>query len=364
MFPIPADPLAQRLLLNALPGVGPATVRRLRDAFGGDLAAALRARPAELARIKGVGTRLAATVAARDFDWAAELARVEALGFRVVADGAPDWPLAFAPLWDPPLVLYAEGAALPGERAVAIVGSRHCTAYGAGLARRFARELAAAGWWIVSGLARGIDTAAHEGALDADGRTVAVLGHGLDLTYPPEGRALRARMRERGGVLSEFPLGRPADRQSFPQRNRIVAALVRAVVVIETDVDGGSLITARFAGDLGKTLCAVPGRVDSPASRGCHALLRDGATLVTGVDDILRELGEARDLATLPLPSPTAPAPEHARWLRPFAGGTAHDAESLAEATHCAPAEAAAMLALLEIRGLLLRRPDGRHEAG
>jgi DNA processing protein len=292
------------------------------------------------------------------------LARVEALGFRVVAEGAPDWPLAFAPLWDPPLVLYAEGATLPGERAVAIIGSRHCTAYGAGLARRFARDLAAAGWWIVSGLARGIDTAAHEGALDAEGRTVAVLGHGLDLTYPPEGRALRARMRERGGVLSEFPLGRPADRQSFPQRNRIVAALARAVVVIETDVDGGSLITARFAGDLGKTLCAVPGRVDSPASRGCHALLRDGATLVTGVDDILRELGEARDQAALPLPSPAAPAPEHARWLRPFAGGTAHDAESLAEATHCAPAEAAAMLALLEIRGLLLRRPDGRHEAG
>jgi DNA processing protein len=261
-------------------------------------------------------------------------------------------------------VLYAEGATLPGERAVAIIGSLHCTAYGAGLARRFARDLAAAGWWIVSGLARGIDTAAHEGALDAEGRTVAVLGHGLDLTYPPEGRALRARMRERGGVLSEFPLGRPADRQSFPQRNRIVAALARAVVVIETDVDGGSLITARFAGDLGKTLCAVPGRVDSPASRGCHALLRDGATLVTGVDDILRELGEARDQAALPLPSPAAPAPEHARWLRPFAGGTAHDAESLAEATHCAPAEAAAMLALLEIRGLLLRRPDGRHEAG
>jgi DNA processing protein len=149
-----------------------------------------------------------------------------------------------------------------------------------------------------------------------------------------------------------------------PLEGRDQAALVRAVVVIETDVDGGSLITARFAGDLGKTLCAVPGRVDSPASRGCHALLRDGATLVTGVDDILRELGEARDLATLPLPSPTAPAPEHARWLRPFAGGTAHDAESLAEATHCAPAEAAAMLALLEIRGLLLRRPDGRHETG
>jgi DNA processing protein len=364
MFPLPTDPLAQRLLLNALPGVGPATLRRLRDGFRGDLGAALRATPTELARIKGVGAKVAATIAARDFDWAAELARVEALGFRVVGEPSPDWPIAFAALWDPPTVLYAEGAALPGERAVAIVGSRHCTPYGAALARRLARELATEGWWIVSGLARGIDTAAHEGALDAGGRTVAVLGHGLDLTYPPEGRALRARMRERGGVLSEFPLGRPADRQSFPQRNRVVAALARAVVVVETDVDGGSLITARFAGDLGKTLCAVPGRVDSPASRGCHALIRDGATLVSSTDEILRELGEARGEPGLPAPTSAAPAPEHARWLRPFAGGTAHDAESLAEATHCAPAEAAAMLTLLEIRGLLLRRPDGRHEQG
>jgi DNA processing protein len=364
MLPIPTDPLAQRLLLNALPGVGPATLRRLRDGFKGDLGAALRAKPAELARIKGVGTKVAATIAARDFDWAGELARTEALGFRVVGEPSPDWPIAFAALWDPPTVLYVDGACLPGERAVAVIGSRHCTPYGAALARRLARELAAEGWCIVSGLARGIDTAAHEGALDAGGRTVAVLGHGLDLTYPPEGRALRARMRERGGVLSEFPLGRPADRQSFPQRNRVVAALVRAVVVVETDVDGGSLITARFAGDLGKTLCAVPGRVDSPASRGCHALIRDGATLVSSADEILRELGEARGEPGLPSPVNAAPAPEHARWLRPFAGGTAHDAESLAEAAHCAPAEAAAMLTLLEIRGLLLRRPDGRHEQG
>lgn len=224
MFPIPSDPLAQRLLLNALPGVGPVTVRRLRDAYDGDLAAALRARPAELARVKGIGTKLAATIAARDFDWAGELTRSQELGFRIVTEGDPGWPLAFAPLWDPPLVLYAEGAALPGERAVAIIGSRHCTAYGAGLARRFARELATAGWWIISGLARGIDTAAHEGALDAAGQTIAVLGHGLDLTYPPEGRALRARMRERGRVervRARSPGGPPEFPATQPHRRRV-----------------------------------------------------------------------------------------------------------------------------------------------
>jgi DNA processing protein len=256
-------------------------------------------------------------------------------------------------------VLYAEGGYFPTERAVGIIGSRHCTTYGASLARSFARDLAKQGWWIVSGLARGIDTAAHEGALDAAGRTAAVVGHGLDLTFPPEAIRLRARMKADGCVLSEFPLGRPADRQTFPQRNRIVAGLVRVMVVVETDVDGGSMITARFAGDLGRTLCAVPGRADSPASRGCHALIRDGATLVSSVDDILTELGESRGQPALAL---VTDPPEFARWLPHFAGGTAQDAESLAALADCAIAEAAVSLTMMEIRGVLTRRPDGRHE--
>ena len=245
------------------------------------------------------------------------------------------------------------------ERAVGIIGSRHCTTYGASLARSFARDLAQQGWWIVSGLARGIDTAAHEGALDAAGRTAAVVGHGLDLTFPPEAIRLRARMKADGCVLSEFPLGRPADRQTFPQRNRIVAGLVRVMVVVETDVGGGSMITARFAGDVGRTLCAVPGRADSPASRGCHALIRDGATLVSSVDDILTELGESRGQPALAL---VTDPPEFARWLPHFAGGTAQDAESLAALADCAIAEAAVSLTMMEIRGVLTRRPDGRHE--
>ena len=359
MLPIPTDPLAQRVLLNGLKGVGPVTVRRLRDAFGGDLSVALGAPADQLAKVEGVSRPVAAAIAARQFDWAAEMGRVRELGFRLLSEDDIAWPSPLAKLWDPPLVLYAEGAQFPAERSVGIIGSRHCTTYGASLARSFARDLAKEGWWIVSGLARGIDTAAHEGALDAEGRTAAVLGHGLDLTFPPEAVRLRARMKADGCVLSEFPLGRPADRQTFPQRNRIVAGLVRVMVVIETDVDGGSMITARFAGDLGKTLCAVPGRADSPSSRGCHALIRDGATLVSSVDDILTELGEGRGCPALAL---IADPPEFARWLPHFAGGTAHDAESLATLADCTVAEAAVSLTMMEIRGVLTRRPDGRHE--
>ncbi len=359
MRPIPTDPLAQRVLLNGLKGVGPVTVRRLRDAFGGDLSVALGAPAEQLAGVEGVSKPVAAAIAAREFDWAREMGRARELGFRLLSADDDAWPSPLTRLWDPPLVLYAEGAAFPTERAVGVIGSRHCTAYGASLARAFARDLAREGWWIVSGLARGIDSAAHEGALDAGGRTAAVVGHGLDLTFPPEAVRLRTKMKAEGCVLSEFPLGRPADRQTFPQRNRIVAGLVRVMVVVETDVDGGSMITARFAADLGKTICAVPGRADSPSSRGCHALIRDGATLVTSVDEILAELGESRGSPALAL---AADPPEFARWLPHFAGGAAHDADSLAALADCSAAEAAVSLTMMELRGVLARRPDGRHE--
>jgi len=359
MQPPPSDLRALRLLLNGLGGIGPVSARRLQDAFGGDLRRALQADAKALQSVRGLTKPMIASLLRRDFDHAAELRRAEELGFRILHADDPAWPEALRQLWDPPLVLYAEGSAVPDNRAVAIIGSRHCTPYGAGLARALARDLARLGWWIVSGLARGIDFAAHEGALEAEGRTVAVLGHGLDLTYPPEALKLRRRMTERGGVLSEFPLGRPADRQTFPQRNRLVAGLAQAVIVVETDVDGGSMITARFAGDQGKTLCAVPGRVDSPTSRGCHALIREGATLVASLDDILAELGEPRGQLTLPLEKLDA---MDARWLRHFGGGSAHDSESLAQAGGCGHAEAAVALTMLEIKGLLIRRTDGRHE--
>lgn len=356
---IPDDPAEQRILLNALPGIGPVTVRRLREAFGGDLAAALRAPRPELLKVKGVGPAMADALLARAFNPAAERERAARHGLRILTELDAGWPEALAPMWDPPLALYAEGAGLPPARAIAIVGSRRCTPYGTALARRLAADLARRGWWIISGLARGIDQAAHEGALEGGGWTAAVLGHGLERTHPPEALALRRRIADRGCILSEFPIGRPPDRQSFPQRNRLVAALCQAVVVVETDNEGGSLITARFAMELGRTVCATPGRADSPASRGCHALIRDGATLVTCAEDVLEELGESR-LAHAAPESQADVADDP--WLRHFRGGEPQDAESLAQVAGCEIAIAAVALTQLEIEGRLRRRLDGRHE--
>lgn len=356
---LPRDTRCLRLLLNGLSHVGPVTVRRLQEAFDNDLWQALQAGPSAWRKIKGITEPMVQSLEAKNFDWVKELAEVEKAGYEILYPEQAKWPQPLSQLWDPPLVLYAEGSEIPQAKSVAIIGSRHCSPYGAHLAHQVSHDLAKAGWWIISGMARGIDVAAHEGALKAGGRTAAILGHGLNLTYPPEAIKLRRQIASQGCLLSEFPLGRPADRQSFPQRNRLVAALVQAVVVVETDIDGGSMITARFAGDLGKTLCAFPGRVDNATSRGCHALIRDGATLVSSVDDILAELGETRGQLSLPLETMT---PDEKRWLNYFRGGTIHDAESLSAVAKCSLHEAAGALTYLEIKGRLCRRSDGRHE--
>ena len=323
---LPRDFRSQCLLLNGLSQVGPVTVRRLRENFGNDLLAALSAPPSELRKVKGITEPTIRSLQEKDFDWVKELSEVEKQGYKIIDETSVDWPQSLQQLWDPPLVLYVDGHALPNEKSVAIIGSRHCSPYGTYLAHHFAQELAKLGWWIVSGMARGIDLAAHEGALSVDGKTAAILGHGINLTYPPEALSLRRKICTSGCIISEFPLGRPADRQSFPQRNRLVAGLVKAVIIIETDMNGGSMITARFAGDLGKTLLVVPGRIDSPTSRGCHHLIREGATLVSSLDDILSEIGEQRGQLQIPFEQMS---PEDSLWLKYFKGGTIHDAESL-----------------------------------
>ena len=356
MTPTPDSPADQRLLLNALPGIGPVTARRLSEAFGGDLGRALRASREELLAVPGIGPATADTLREGNFDCAAERARAARLGFRILSEVEPGWPEALGHLWDPPLALYAEGAGTPAGRSVAVIGTRRCTPYGQARAREIASGLARAGWWVVSGLAEGIDLAAHEGALEAGGRTAAVLGHGLDRTHPTSAVRLRRRMVAEGCVLSEFPLGRPPDTRTFPQRNRLVAALCQAVVVVESDLAGGSHITARFASELGRVVCAVPGRADSPASRGCHALIRDGATLVTSAEQVLEELGEAASRPATPGRQAEDPVLIH------FAGGEAHDAASLALAASLEAGAAAVALTRLEIEGALRRRPDGRHE--
>ena len=213
---------------------------------------------------------------------------------RWVALGDPGYPPALLSTDDPPLLLYLEGdatvLAAPRPRALAIVGSRQASAQGRADARAFARELGDAGWIVVSGLAQGIDAAAHEGALSSASATVAVVGTGLDTVYPRAHEALAARIARHGVLVSEFPPGTPPRAEHFPRRNRLIATLSRGTLVVEAAMASGSLITARWALEAGREVFAIPGSIHAPQSRGCHALIRQGAKLVETVTDILEEL--------------------------------------------------------------------------
>lgn len=364
-----------RMILNALPNLGPVTLRRLMDALGPDPAAILRAPRERLLAVKGVGPAIADALAAhaRHFDAAREQEKLAQRGMRFVIPGDPAFPPLLGEIYDPPIGLYAKGDYAVPARAVAIVGTRRPTLYGKGLARDLAKNLAAAGWCIVSGLARGVDTEAHRGALAAGGKTAAVLGCGADLVYPPENVELYRDIAAAGVILSEFPLGRPADKRTFPMRNRLVAGMSKAVVVVESDADGGSMITARFGADMGRVVCAVPGRVDQTTSRGCHTLIREGATLVTGVDDILEELGEAPRQAELDFGGARPQAgdaedggalsPAEFRLLQLFAGGATHTPDALADLAGLRIAEVNATLLLLELAGKVARTPGGAYES-
>jgi len=225
----------------------------------------------------------------------AEWQRAASGGHRIVGRDEPDYPGWLRRIFDPPLVLHVRGVlrADEGPASLAIVGSRQCSPAGVAWARAAARDLAAAGLTIVSGLARGIDTAAHEGALAASGRTVAVLGSGLDRVYPAENGRLAAKVAERGAVVSEFPLGSEPRPEHFPRRNRLIAGWGRAVVVVEAAERSGALVTARLAGEEGRDVMAVPGHPGSLVASGTNALIRDGAVLVRNAADVAQEMGVA-----------------------------------------------------------------------
>lgn len=229
-----------------------------------------------------------------------EARRAAGLGVRIAGWDEPDFPRLLGRIFDPPPVLYLRGLlnADEGERSVAIVGARAATPAGRTLARAMSRDLAAAGATIVSGLARGIDTAAHEGALDAHGRTVAVLGCGIDRIYPPENAALARTIEERGAIVSEFAFGTPPLPQHFPRRNRLIAGWARGVVVVEAARRSGALNTARTAVDEGRDVMAVPGHPSQAAGEGTNQLLRDGAVLVRDARDVAEELGFELPAAT------------------------------------------------------------------
>ena len=361
------------LVLNALPNIGPITTNRLLETLGGDPRRVFAAEARTLQAVRGVGPVIADYLLhwEEHFDLAREEGRLAKARAEFIPTRDPRYPAALREIHDPPIGLYQKGGYRWDRPGVAIVGSRRTTLYGQAVAKRFAGELARAGFCVISGLARGIDTAAHEGALEAGGATAAVLGTGIDIVYPPENLDLYRRVEAGGAIVSEFPFGRRADRQSFAMRNRIVSGLCAAVVVVESDVDGGSMITAKFAGEQGRPLFAVPGRIDQPTSAGCHQLIRDGATLCTGVDDILAELQSlpglhpaarttVRGTAAKPVPVLTEP---EARTHAAFAGGEILTLDALLEKTGLAYADLAPALMMLELKKLVAKRLDGTYEA-
>lgn len=277
--------------LNMLPHVGPVRLRQMLEHFG-EPVAVLNAPRSALLRVQGINETTADSIAnwEKNIDLTAELKRAEDFGCQIVTQEDDVYPDLLRQIYDPPIVLYVKGTLTTRDKnAVAIVGSRMTSTYGTNVARKFGYQLAYMGVTVVSGGARGIDTAAHQGALSAKGRTIAVLGTGINQVFPPENAQLFERIATQGALITQFPFNRPADKQSFPIRNRIVAGMTLGTVIVEANLTSGALITANFAVEYGRQIFAVPGPIDSPRSKGCHDLIKNGAKLCEGAEDIVSE---------------------------------------------------------------------------
>jgi DNA processing protein len=355
--------------LRSIPGVGLVLAQRLLARFGGP-AAVFQATFKDLVAVKGITPGLAqAILGFRDWDRLEEqLARLTARGAELVTRDDPRFPARLQEIPYPPLLLFVQGTLTPADNlAVAMVGTRSASYYGVKAARRLAGALASRGVTVVSGLARGIDTAAHQGALEMSGRTLAVLGCGLDVVYPPENVKLYQEIAAQGALVTEFPLGTPPEARNFPIRNRIISGLALGVVVIEAGSTSGTAITVRYALDQGREVLAVPGPIDSPTSLGPHRLIQEGAKLVQDVEDILQELPGLRQ-APGPLFAPVAPAsrvseaPSPIRSapedpLLPLLGSEPVQLEELVQAARLPVQDVLARLTLLELQGLVKELP-------
>ena len=364
-----SDPaLADWLRLTLIPGIGGERQRRLLSAFGlperifhaghAALAAIIGDKPARSLRDHDVQPAIDAALA-----WA------DAPDNHILTLADADYPQALLDTADPPTLLYVKGRrACLNRPALAIVGSRSATPQGEANATAFARTLAEQGLVIVSGLALGIDAAAHEGALAADGQTIAVIGTGADRMYPARNRELAQRILARGAIVSEFALGTPAAAHNFPRRNRIIAGLSRGVLVVEAALGSGSLITARLSNEQGREVFAIPGSIHSPHAKGCHHLIREGAKLVETAQDILEENAFATltRAGTSPPPdgdeTPAADIDDDAKRLLDAIGHDPVNIDTLASRTSLTPDALYAMLLPMELDGLLARLPGGRFQ--
>jgi DNA processing protein len=370
--------IRDHLRLALVPGLGPKLTAALLERFGSP-AAVLRATASQLLGVPLIGDKLASSFAEsfRAIDVSAEEALLARHGVHAAVPGDADYPGRLTTIPGAPSLLYLRGTLDAADaNAVGIVGSRACTAYGKRIAERIAAGLARAGWTVISGLARGIDGAAHRGALDAGGRTIAVLAGGLSRIYPPEHADLADAILRRGCLISETPMTVAPQPGMFPARNRIISGLARAVVVVEANVKSGALITVDHAAEQGREVFAVPGPVDSPASAGCLDLIRKGAKLVRDADDILEDLRgiappdpPAPKGTAAPNPKPSLFEPPNPTGLDPLqqsvwdalAEGAQH-VDALARRTGAGIGALNPALIQLELKKLIRRLPGSQYE--
>jgi DNA processing protein len=343
--------------LKSIPHVGNVTFRRLVEHFGTP-GRALSASERELSAIRGITTAAIASLLTHDprSEAERECAAVKRSGARIVTLHSPEYPRLLLQIPDPPPFLYVKGELRGSETAIAIVGSRRASGYGISTTDTFARGLARHCITVVSGMARGVDTAAHRGALAEGGRSIGVLGCGVDLVYPAENRKLFEEMAAKGALVSEFPMGTQPLAENFPRRNRIISGLCRGVLVVEAAEGSGSLITAQCALEQGRDVFAIPGAIHSPTSRGANRLIKEGAKLVEGIEDILEEMPHnpaARDPA--PVPGITF-SPREAAVLSRLSASPLHIDEIVVKCALTA-SEVSAILLRLELNGVITQHP-------
>jgi DNA processing protein len=358
------DDVRDLLRLHLVAGLGPRLTAALLERFG-SAAAVLRAPAEQLTDVPHIGPKLSGDLsrALHDVDLTDELELMEKHGVRLLAMGTLEYPASVHEIADPPHLLYVRGRLEAGDaRAVAVVGSRHCTGYGRRVTERLASGLARRGYTVVSGLARGIDGIAHRAALQAGGRTLAVLAGGLSRIYPPEHTDLARDVEAAGALLTEASMRMEPMAGMFPARNRLISGLSRAVVIVEAAEKSGALITASHAAEQGRPVFAVPGTVDSAASGGTNALIRKGAILVRSVDDMIEELEGVSAVASSAPAEPPPGMDEVQQRVWEFLGERPRHLDEMVQQLALPVAQLSGTLMLLEMRKVVRRLPGNQYE--
>ncbi len=357
-----AEDLFYWVALHLVPGVGSVLIKRLLERFGTP-EAVFRASVKELLEVEGLSTKVAEEIRKGPSEEAVkrEIALVERTGAKILTLKDEDYPSRLRNIYDPPPLLYLKGELRKGdELAISIVGSRKTTPYGRWVTERISQALARNGLTIVSGMARGVDSVAHWGAISGGGRTIAVLGCGVDVVYPRENRTLYTRIIEQGAVLSEFPMGSPPEGGHFPKRNRLISGLSLGVVVVEAGPESGSLITANYALEQGREVFAIPGNVGAGGSRGTNRLIKEGAKLVESSEDILEEIlpqwQKEREKNEEARPKGPELTEEESQIYEVLSETPLHIDEIIRE-SRLDPGSVSSLLLILELKGLITQWP-------